>query len=377
MKIDKSQISGRQFMFSIICFIQSSTLLTSLLVGVTKQESWIPAIIGIVLCFPLIFLFRTLMVMFPDKNYLQVLDEVYGPVVGKILGISYAWFFLTLTALNLSDMGDFTKTTLLPNTPPVVMSLICILTSVWAVRHGFMVVSRYSKLFTIAGSLIIAFSLILLFNQMDFTNLFPVFTQPAIHYVQGTHIITTIPFGELVVFLMISPCIKKLTPRQTTKYWFIGLAVGAIVFLAALLRDLSVLGNTIQLFTLPGLVSLRLVNMGESLSRMEIIFAVALIMILYFKITVFCYVSTVAIAQLFKSTQYKRLALIVGILITVYMPTLFRSSVEHNVSGQTIVPFIWSLFEAVLPLLTLILAKIRKLPKPAIAAVKEQEAQRS
>ena len=107
MKIDKSQISGKQFMFTVAFFLQSSALLTSFLAGISKNEAWIPVVIGIVLCMPLIFLFRTLMVMFPDKNLLQVLDEVYGPVVGKIIGISYVWFFITLTAVNLIDIGDF------------------------------------------------------------------------------------------------------------------------------------------------------------------------------------------------------------------------------------------------------------------------------
>ena len=370
MKIDKSQISGKQFMFTIAFYIQSSALLTAFLAGITKHEAWIPVVIGIVLCIPLIFLFRTLMLMFPDKNFLQVLDEVYGPVAGKIIGIAYVWYFITLTALNLLDMGDFSKLMFMPETPPIVLTLICVLVAVWAVRHSFKVVSRFSKLFTITEFIIVAVSIALLFNQMDFTNLLPVFTQPAVKYVQSVHIISTIPYGELVVFLMVMPCVKKLTPKEATKYWFGGIAMGAIVLLVVLMRDISILGNAIHLFTLPGLVSLRLINLGEALSRMEILFAVALIILLYFKITILCYVSTIAVAQLFKTTQYKRLALIVGIFIMVYGSTLYPSSVEHITSARTIEPFVLALFEIVLPLLTFILAKARKLPKPIVTAIK-------
>jgi len=254
-----------------------------------------------------------------------------------------------------------------------VPTLICVLVTVWAVRHGIKVISRYSKLFTIIEFIIVGVSIVLLFNQMDFTNLLPVFTQPAIKYVQSVHIIATIPCGELVIFLMVTPCMKKLTPRESTKYWFGGVAMGMIVLLVVLLRDIAVLGKALHLFTLPGLVALRLVNLGEALSRMEIIFAVALAMLLFFKITVLCYVSTIAVAQLFGTTQYKRLAVIVGILIMAYAPTLYPSSVEHGISAQTIVPFIWTPFQILLPLLTYILAKIRKLPKAITPAVKKQE----
>lgn len=373
MKIDKSKVSGKQFMFTVAFFLQSSALLTAFLAGVTKNEAWIPVVIGIVLCVPLIYLFRTLMVMFPDKNFLQVLDEVYGPVAGKILGIAYAWFFITLAAVNLVDIGDFSKITFTTETPNVVPTLICVLVAVWAVRNGFKVVSRYSKLFTMIEFIIIGVSIALLFNQMDFTNLLPVFTQPAVKYVQSVHIIATIPCGELVIFLMVTPCVKKLTPREATKCWFGGTAMGMIVLLIVLLRDTAVLGNALHLLTLPGLVVLRLVNLGEALSRIEIIFAVALVMLFFFKITVLCYVSTIAVAHLFKTTQYKHLAVIVGILILAYAPTLYPSFVEHGISAQTIVPFIWTPFQILLPLLTLILAKIRKLPKATAEAVKGQE----
>lgn len=373
MKIDKSQISGKQFMFTVAFFLQSSALLTSFLAGITKNEAWIPVIVGSVLCIPLIFLFRTLMVMFPDKNFLQVLDEVYGPVLGKIIGIAYLWFFITLAAVNLQDIGDFAKITFTTETPHTVLTIICVFVAVWAVRHGFKVISRYSKMFTIIEFIIIGVSIALLFNQMDFTNLLPVFTQPAVKYVQSVHVIATIPYGELVIFLMVTPCMKKLTPWEVTKYWFGGIAMGMAALLVVLLRDITILGNALHMFTLPGLVTLRLVNLGEALSRMEIIFAVALVILLFFKITVLCYISTIAVAQLFNTTQYKHLALIVGILILAYAPTLYPSSVEHVVSAQTIVPFIWTPFQILLPLLTYILAKIRKLPRTNPAAIKGQE----
>ncbi len=82
-------------------------------------------------------------------------------------------------------------------------------------------------------------------------------------YIQSTHIITVIPFGDVVIFLMIVPCVKKLTPQEATKYWFTGVAMGMIILFVVLLRDISILGNTIHLFALPGLVTLRLVNMAR------------------------------------------------------------------------------------------------------------------
>ncbi|HWS29767.1 MAG TPA: endospore germination permease [Clostridia bacterium] len=372
MRIDSSQISKNRFMFSLACFLQSSALLTSFVAGVTEQDSWFAVLISLVIVIPLIYLYRTIMVMFPGKNYIQVLEDVFGLVLGKIFGIAYAWFFITLASLNLLDLGDFTKVTVLRDTPQIVLSVMCILVGALAVRNGLKVVVRYSSVFTIIEFAIVGFSILLLLGQLNFQNFLPVFDMPAVKYVQGAHIITTIPFGELVTFLMITPNVK-LSRRDATKYWFLGAGMGILTIVVVLLRDIAVLGNTMHLFALPGLMTMRLVFIGDALSRIEIIFAVALIMLLFFKITFLCYVSTIAIAQLFRTTRFKHLALVVGAFILAYMPTLFSSSVEHAVTGQEAVPFIWTPFEVLIPLTVFIVAKVRKLPT-AVNSVKEQEA---
>ena len=364
MRIDKTQISGPRFMFSLAFFLQASAMLTSFIAGFAKQESWLVLLFGMALSLPIIYLFRTLMVMFPDKNLLQVLEAVYGKVIGKALGAAYVWFFITLAALNVLDLGDSTRITVMTETPYLVLALICVLVAVWAVRNGLMVVVRYAPLFSFVELGILALNIILLANQMDIMNLLPIFDMPVIEYVHSTHLAITILFGELVVFLMFTPSVKA-APKSVTKYWFGGAGVGMLALFLTEVRDIAVLGSSISMFNLPGLMVMRLVNMGETLSRMEILFSVALMMLMFFKITVLCYVSTIAVAQLFNVSAYKRLALIMGILIVVYAPTLYHNFAEHVLAARESVPIILTPFEIIIPLLTLIVAKVRKLPQKA------------
>ncbi|MDR1630615.1 MAG: endospore germination permease [Oscillospiraceae bacterium] len=362
MKIDQSQISSTRFMYTIAFFLQSSALLTAFLSSITEHDSWIPVLIGGVLCIPLILVYRSLMVNFPENTLLGMLDTVYGPVVGKILGVGYVWFFLTLSALNLTDLGDFTKITVLTETPSMILAIFCVLVVVWAVRHGVKVVTRYSALFTITEFFIVFISTLLLFDKIDLKNFLPMFQLEPIKYIHSTHIIATIPIGELVVLLMLTPSVK-LSRKTATKCWFLGVGMGMITLLVVLMRDIAVLGNTMRMFALPGLVTMRLIHLGESLSRVEILFAVALMMLLFFKVAVLCYVSTIAIAQMFKTKKYKNLALIVGIFVVYYGTILYPNNVEHVVISQEMMPFFWGIFEIVIPILTLVIAKIRKLPK--------------
>jgi len=193
MRIDKSQVNGVRFMFTIACFLQSSALLTSFLAGVTKQDSWIAVVFGTVLCLPLIFLFRTLMVRFPGKDWIQILEEVYGSVAGKVIALAYAWFFFTLTALNLRDLGNFSKITVMTETPHAVLTFVCILVAAWAARYGFKVVARYSALFTFAIFALVAVTIVLLYNQINLRNFLPIFHQPFPRYVQSTQPISSPP----------------------------------------------------------------------------------------------------------------------------------------------------------------------------------------
>ncbi|MEA4919404.1 MAG: endospore germination permease [Clostridiaceae bacterium] len=362
MRIDKGQISGKQLMFSVICFVQGSSLLTTFIAGITMQDSWLVEIFGFIISLPLVYLYYKLMTMFPDKNLIQMLEHIFGTVLGKVIGALYLWFFLTLASLNLMDIVDFTKLTIMEKTPPAVIALICILVSSIAIRNGIKLVTRYSMLFVIITFLILIISIILGINLYRFDYFLPIFDLPLKNYIQGTHIVTTMPFGEMVVFLMINANVRMST-KEAKKYIFSGFIIGVFTVMMVILRDIAVLGNTLDMFTLPHLVFLRLVNLGEALSRMEILFAVIYIILLFFKITLLYYIVVMTVCYLFEVKTFRHMVLIAGAAMIVYGLTLYPYSVKHLASAQQSVPFIWTFFEMVLPLITFITAKMRKLPK--------------
>lgn len=369
MTIDKGRISGTRFMLTIACFIQASSLLTSFLTSVTLQDSWIVVLMGMVFCLFLIWMYRELMLTFPGKNLLQMLEEVYGKVAGKILGAAYLWHFMTLASLNLMDMGETTQLAIMGEMPILALVVMCALGCAYTVRHGIKSVTWPSTLFAFTSILIILATLLLTANQMDFQNLLPMLDQPAVNYVQGVHIISTIPFGEIVLITMLNPNVK-LTRKDSKKYIFGGFILGAVTLFAVVLRDIAVLGNTIHLFAQPSLITLRMVRLGEALSRVEILFAIVLVMLLFYKIAILYYVSVMCVAQLFEAKNYRRLVAVTGALIIAYGLTLYPNMVEHVESAQKTTPVIWTFFEMIVPLVTLIIAKARKLP----AAAKAKEA---
>jgi spore germination protein KB len=360
--IDTSKIKGTRFMFGIALFLQGSGLLAAFISGVALQDSWLTIIFGSIISIPVIFMFKSIMLTFPDKNLIQVLRIVFGKVLGTIIASTYLFFFVTISALNLTDIGDFAKITVMRSTPKVVLLIICLFVAVYAIRKGLKVVMRYTTLFTFFKFALLTLSIVLVLNIVKLDNFLPILDLQPIKYIQSTHIITTIPIGEIVVFLMITPNVQ-IEKNKLLKWWFGGFLMGMITVFLIVCRDIAVLGSALNMFTLPGLISLRLVNIGPSLSRMEILFAIVLLILQFFKVSLLCYFTTVAIAQFFGMKKYKNLTILVCLLILLYALIIYPDPVSHAQNARRVTPIIGSFFEFLIPFLLIIVAKIRGFPK--------------
>ena len=362
MRKEAAQISDTVFMCSIACLIQASSLLTSFLASITEHDSWMVVLLAAAGSIPTLFFYRGLILRFPHHNLMQILEDVWGPIAGKVLGFAYAMFFMTLTGLNVKDLGDLTKLTMMPDTPGIVLVATCIAVSAYAVRHGLRVVTIYGPLFSAAALFITLLSFTLLLNQMDLANFLPVVDRSLRDIIQGTHVMAAIPMGEIVVFLMITPNVRP-SRQSAVKGLFCGFELGVLTLLLVVLRDIAVLGNTLSVFASPPLVTARLTNIGTSITRMEILFAIVLIMLLFFKITFLYYASVMAIAHVAGVRTYLRLVLVTGAFIIAYALTLYPSPTERAVTAGRTIPFAWMILETVIPGVTLLVAKVRKLPK--------------
>ncbi len=362
MTIDKTQISGVRFMFTVAFMLQSISVFTTFNVAIVKNDAWITVLIATIFFIPFIFLYNKLMLMFNNKNFVQMLETVFGKFIGKLLSIMFLYYLFTVTTLNLRSLGKFAKITVMINTPLFAIILVTILFSVFAVRHGLKVCTRYSVLFTIVEFSILVVSVVFLLDQIDLQNFLPIFEQPFLKYVQGVHFSMMIPIGELVIFLMITPNIR-VEKKSLLKFWLWGLIIGISIFLIILMRDITVLGNLIQLVSIPKLIIFRLITIGDAISRIEILFVVAIMMLLFFKITLFLYITTITVAQIFEIKQFKNLALITGLLIAFYATVIYKSDMQEMELTPYVIPFFHMIFEIIIPLLLFIVAKIRGFPK--------------
>jgi spore germination protein KB len=366
MQLESGRMTSSQYMFSVVCFIQSAALLSAFFTPITQQDSWFVVLLAMVAAIPVLLVFTGIMSSFPGKNLIQICSEVFGRVGGAIISLMFIWFFLTLSSLHTRDLGMLIRQTILVETPTVLTTSIYIILCAYVLFKGVKTVMRYALSFAIMSYLLTITSILLTLNIMDFKNFMPVFSLPVIKYVQGANTVLSIPFGDLIAFLMIAPNVSQ-GKRGKRFYLFSGFVLGSIAIIAVVARDTAVLGNVGTLFSSPSFETLRMANVSNMLNRMEVLFIIVLAIMLFFKIAILYYVTVLAVAQLFGLKSYHPLILMLGALIIAYSVFVYPNENIHAASGREIVPIFWLLFEFLLPLLVLIVGRARGVHKKQMA----------
>lgn len=357
--LDNEKIAARDFAFSVTCIIQSSVLLTSFFIYMTRQDSYLVILFGALAVIPLILIYCFIMKYYPDKNLFQVLEAVFGRGIGKIFSLFYLYFFFQLTTLNLHDLGTFVNSSLMPNTPLIVIVLIIVCVAAYAVNGGIIVATKYAAALTVVVLLVFILAILLTLEIIDISHFAPTFEYPFSKYLQSTQAVTTIPFGEVVIFLMVTPNIK-IKPKKIKKFFFTGFFIGAFTLFIVVASSISLLGESIYLYTIPPFEMFTLINITSALSRMEILAAIVMLILLFFKISVLYYVLVIAVGYFFNLSEYKFLTHAIGLICVVYSMFIYDSMVNHMFLARNVTIFIWPVFELVFPLAIVIGTLIKK-----------------
>lgn len=356
MGFESERISQNQLLFSVGAFIQGSTLLTAFVSPVTAHDTWFVTLTGYAFALGLVWIYTRLYNRFPGKNLIQITQAVLGRRLGSAVSLLYLFFFLSLAALNARDVGNFVSTYIMPETPYAAIIILFMATAAYAARKGIRSIARYGTVFVVATFAILIINSLFLIREMDYHNLMPVLKRPLLDYLQGTHIVGIIPFGEMFAFMMIVP--SDAPKGAITKPFIGGLSIGAASLMLVVLREATVLGSAVAFFSLPSYEVIRLVNIAHIITRIEDFFAVMLIILRFFKVSVLYYVVVLGIAQLFSLRSIKPIVNVAGGVIICFSLIVFDSTMENGFWGQNFAPFYSMIFELILPLITLIVAAI-------------------
>lgn len=361
MKLENGQISNKQLMFLVLSFLQSMILTINFVYSITKQNTWIAVLTAFVITILFTMLYLKIGLKFPGKNLIEINDIVFGPYLGKLISASYIWFFFEYMIHYMYFFNSFWITYIMPETPRIAFLIMLIFVSNMAVRNGIECIARCSFVFIITVAISILAVTVLLIPDMKPSNLLPIFEVEPLKFIQSVHIILVIPFCDIVAFLYILPYTSnKLKVRKPV---LIGLSLSAIQLLIVVLRDAAVLGPRMFIASSASFAVSRQIDIANVLTRLDVLIAITMLITIFMKITIFYYITVLGIAQILKLRSYKPLIVPIGAITISFATTLYPSDMEQIYAGQFVWPFYASTNEFIIPVITIIIIAIRRLPK--------------
>lgn len=347
-----------QYMFLFAGFIHGSHLLFGGVESQLSQDFWLILIIAFLLSIPQLLVYTTLAKQFPNSDLVQILETVFGKIIGKLMAVLYFIYFLCLVSFNLSDISVYFVGLVMQDMPQAVILVVTVLTCAYAVKKGMGNLAKICVLSIAFGIFTPVITSLLLIGNMDFSNLLPLLEKPLSTYIHPLGLLVFVPFGEAVVILMMNPYINE--KKKLGIYTIGGLSIVVMIFLIIGIRNTAVLGPIVRVYPYASFHTVRVIDIADFLTRIELLVALVVTIASFVKISVFYYASVKSISRILHMDSYSSLILPIASIAVAFALVVFESPADHTEWIKNYAILFSLPFTAIIPLLTLIISLLRK-----------------
>lgn len=352
----QEKITDKEAIFLLITFYIGSSIIIGV-DGESNNDAWISGIIGLVMAVPIIFVYSRILSLFPGYSLFDIVELVFGKIIGKIVTLFYIWYSFHLGALVIRNFGEFINTIAMPETPLFVTMFFLTIVCIFAVISGIEVIGRIS-----ASVLPILFFILFAVYLMSIPKMNLHFIKPILGsgfplVIKGGFSAFSFPFAESVIFMGAFYSLK--TKKSTYKVYLIGTAIAGLLIIAITFRSIVILGQTFTNFYFPTYIAVSLVNLGDFLQRIELTVSVVFVFGVFIKSSICLMVTCKGIAKLFNLQDYRSIVIQVGLLMLYLSYIIYDSIMEMKNWAFQAYPYYAFPFQVILPLILLITAEIK------------------
>ncbi|KOP70824.1 spore gernimation protein KB [Bacillus sp. FJAT-21351] len=363
--MEKAKISASQLFILMVLFELGSALLVPLAMD-AKQDAWLAILLGMVFSFVLLLVYHKLYRYYPDLLPTEYIQKILGKVMGTVLAFVYILYFMYDASRVLRDFGEMLLTFAYPDTPLFIANALLILVIIYTIRQGIEVIARSGELLFIFMYIlaVAGFILIVCSGLIDVTHLKPVLEEGLLPVLKVVFTQTLyFPFTEVIVFTMLLPYLNNPKKAKVTMLCATGLS--GINLAITMLINISVLGvNLTARSQFPLLSTVQSIQVADFLERLDVFFMLAMVIGIFFKVSVLFYAVVIGTANLFKIKSPSRLSYPLGIVILFLSITIASNVQEHLHEGLKVVMFVLHIpLFAIIPLLLLLVAFLKNRKK--------------
>jgi spore germination protein KB len=368
----KQKINGKQMTATIVMFLTGSSLITGAYTA-AGRDTWLCGIFAFFLVIPMMLVHSAILNLYPGRNYYANILTACGKWAGRAAALYLFLCSMFLVSLVLRDFCEFIHIVNMVETPVPVIAACILGVAIYLLKKGAYVLARVSR-FALPFLLIsIALTCVLAIKDMEFSNLLPILQAGPEKLAEGTAMIFFLPMGEITAC---SSLFKWMDPKEKVFPVFFRGVLGALLFLlAANLRNLLVLGNSIAAFLYPSYEAVSVVAIGQFFTRIEVLIGINLMLAGFIKCCVLLHNACEALGAVFNldgSTPRSRAPLVAPCALLVFTGSMviFATS-EERAAWTNYTPLASVLGQVLIPVAVLAAGKIRARrkgrggPKPA------------
>lgn len=340
----KNKISTLQI-FSLLWQIMTAAnigIITYITIFSVKQDGWISIIISSILGLIPLCLYLYLMKYNPNMNFIELNENLFGKILGKIINTILALLILFCIMLYFNNMSNFITSQYLHKTPNLFGIIIFMIPVVYLVIQNITVIGRVSFILFVFGVVLLLLTIFGLINQVEFSNFTPIM-EHSWKDIFNTALLT-IPYTSLPTILLLS--IRKndiVDSKKLNKRVFISYGVSFFVIFLALFFVISVLGPELALlYQYPEFHVLKRISVGGVIERIESTLSLRWIFFIFTTLVFGLYF----IKQYIKTTfniKNNNLNIIISLVTVVALISsnwMFSSNTESNMMSLKIIPII-------------------------------------
>ncbi|KOS68499.1 hypothetical protein AEA09_08020 [Lysinibacillus contaminans] len=361
--MEKQVISARQFTIITLLSSMGTTIIIipSSLAEIVKQDAWIAAILGVAISLLLIKLYITVGNIIPSLSFVEVNEKVLGKFIGKTISLAFIIFAYLSVGELLYFIGKFMQTEVMPETPTVAFSILFMLIIMFATYLGLEVFARSAEILFPVFLLLFVIFVIFISPDINIQNIQPLFEATTGSFIYGILLFISAFAFPSVVLLMIFPSGINVI-KSAQKGFYIGTLFGGLILIILITLSILVLGATnTSLRTFPSYALAQKISIGNFLQRIEIIMTFMWITTIYIRLFIYFYATVKGLGQLLNIKDHRPLILPLG-MIAVALSLIVHPNIVHSdiFNKEIWLPYS-SIFAVFLPLLLLLIAKIRKI----------------
>lgn len=324
--MNKETISMRQAICIVVMFICGS----SVIMGISSeagQDFWISLLMAAAFAFPILMMYARIIRLFPEKDFFAVTEELFGKVIGKIITALFVWYAIHLAALVLRNFSEFIQIVTMPETPQLAIMITMMLVVAYMVKSGIETMGKWSVFMLPFILLVVLMTIVFALNKIDFTNLLPFMEHDFKTVADGSFQLVAFPYAETVLFLCVAGAVRK--KDSPYKIYLTAAIVGTVILLLIILRNLLMLGAAmVDTEYFPSYTAVRIIEVGNYLSRIEGSIAMNFILVGIIKIGVSLLAASRGMAKLFDIGDYRQIVLPVSLLVIALCAVVYRNVME-------------------------------------------------